>query len=97
MPYSRKNLQRVGPQNANAPALFTFKDTGSTLVQIDGSGFFNDASDMLKIGDLVYVQASNGYGLGVITGNTRDETASPPVDGVVDMTNVVALGAIDSD
>jgi hypothetical protein len=33
----------------------------------------------------------------IVTSNTRDLTASPPVAGVVDVTNAVSVGSIDSD
>lgn len=97
MAYSREALQRVGPQNSGAPSFFTFKDEASTLAAIDASGFFNDAADILKVSDLIYIRGSNGQGLAVVVSNTRDLAASPPVAGVVDTSNVVALGAIDSD
>lgn len=97
MAYARENLQRVGPQNSAAPSLFTFADTASTLVQIDGSGYFNDAADILKVGDFIFARASNGQGVSYVSGNTRDLAASPPVQGVVDIQNVTAVGTIDSD
>ena len=97
MSYSRENLQRVGPQNSNAPSLYTYKDTDSTLAQVDGSGYFNDAADILKVGDFIMVRASNGQGISYVSGNTRDLTASPPVAGVVDIQNVTSVGTIDSD
>lgn len=87
MAYSRKALQRVGPQNSNAPAFYTFKDTASTVAQIATTGYFNDASDILKVGDLVYGVGSNGYGLGVVNSNSA---------GVVDTTNLTAVGTADS-
>lgn len=97
MAYSREGLQRVGPQNSTAPSLFTFYDSGSTLVQIDGSGYFNDAADILKVGDWIFGRGSNGYGIFIVSSNTRDLTASPPVQGVVDVQNATAVGTIDSD
>lgn len=97
MAYSRENLQRIGPQNSNAPAVFTFQDTSSTLAQIDGSGYFNDAADILKVGDWILGRASNGYGIFIVSSNTRDVAASPPVAGVVDVQNATAVGTIDSD
>lgn len=97
MAYSRANLQRIGPQNRNGPSLFSFADSGSTLAAIDASGFFNDAADILKVGDFILVVGSNGYGISVVNGNTRDLAASPPVAGVVDTTNATAVGTIDSD
>lgn len=97
MAFTRSNLQRIGPQNRSAPSFFTFKDTDSTLAQIDGSGYMNAAADILKVGDVVYGVASNGYGFFVVSGNTRDLAASPPVEGVVDLQNATAVGTIDSD
>lgn len=97
MAYSRANLQRIGPQNRNGPSLFSFADSGSTLAAIDASGFFNDAADILKVGDFILVAGSNGYGISVVNSNTRDLAASPPVAGVVDTTNATAVGTIDSD
>lgn len=97
MAFSRENLQRIGPQNRNAPSVFTFADTDSTLAQIDGSGYMSDAADILKVGDWILGRGSNGYGIFIVSGNTRDLTASPPVEGVVDLQNATAVGTIDSD
>ncbi len=97
MAYSRENLQRVGPQNSNAPSFFTYADAGSTVTALDASGYFNDAADILKVGDLIYAVGSNGAGLTRVSSNTRDLTASPPVQGVVDVNNLTLIGTIDSD
>lgn len=97
MAFALANFHRIGTQNRNAPSLWTLTDTGSTLAQIDGSGYLNTVAAKVLVGDLVYAKASNGYGLFVVATNTRDLTASPPVKGVVDLSNAVALGAINSD
>jgi len=97
MAFTLANLQRVGPQNDNAPTLWCYKDTGATLAAQDGSGYFNSAAPVLKVGDFIHIVASNGYGIQVVTSNTRDLSASPPVAGVVDTTNATAVGAINSD
>ena len=98
MAYSRATLQRIGSQNRNGPSLFAYADTGSALTTIDGSGYFNDAADILKVGDVIFVTASSStFGIQVVRTNTRDLTASPPVRGVVDTSNAVALGSINSD
>ena len=97
MAYARKNLQRIGPQNRNGPSLFSFADSDSTMVTIDGSGYFNDAADILKVGDFLLVTGSNGYGISIVVSNTRDLAASPVVAGVVDTSNATAIGSIDSD
>lgn len=97
MAFDRANLQRVGPQNNNAPSLWTFVDASTTLANIDASGYMSAAADMLQVGDFIFAVGSNGYGVFVVVSNSRDLAASPPVAGVVDLSNAVALGAIDSD
>jgi hypothetical protein len=98
MAYDRTKLQRIGPQNRSAPSLFTYSDTGSALTAIDAAGYFNDAADILKIGDVIFASGSSStFGIFVVRDNSRDLTASPPVAGVVDVSNAVSLGAIDSD
>jgi predicted Mrr-cat superfamily restriction endonuclease len=71
--------------------------TADALTDVDGSGYFNAAAAKLQVGDWVFVSSSSTYGIHIVTGNTRDLAASPPVEGVVDVTNALAAGAIDSD
>ncbi len=62
------------------------------MADIDGAGYFNDASSILKVGDLIYVYSSVGgsaaYGFVVVNSNSS---------GVVDVSSVTAIGATDSD
>lgn len=97
MAFDRKLLQRVGPQNSNAPTLWTLVDSGSTLAAMDTSGYANAAADLLQAGDWIFGNASNGFGIFIVDTNTRDLTASPPVSGVVDLKNATAVGTINSD
>lgn len=92
MAFTADNLMLVaGSKAGNAPQMWTYK-TDDLGTAVDGSGYFNSAASVLKIGDLIYVHAnadsSPTYGLHIVTGNTGT---------VVDVTNAVALGAIDSD
>lgn len=92
MAFSKDNLMLVaGSKAGNAPQMWTYK-TNDLGTAVDGSGYFNSASSVLKVGDLIYVHADADttptYGLHIVTGNSA---------GVVDVTNAVALGAIDSD
>lgn len=91
-------LCRVGPQNSNAPTLWTYASGGDSTATCDGSGYFNNAADKLQVGDVILVIPTSGAGgfLKVDT-NTRDLTASPPVEGVVDTLNALSLGTVDSD
>lgn len=91
-------LQRVGPQNSNAPVIWTYASGSDATTTCDGSGYFNDAAGMLQVGDVIYVAPSSGAcGFLKVDSNTRDLTASPPVEGVVDTLNALSLGTVDSD
>ena len=96
MAFSRSTLQRVGPQNSGAPTLFMYA-TSDALTTVDGAGYFNDAADILQVGDWILVSSSSTWGIQIVNANSRDLSASPPVEGVVDVTNALAAGTIDSD
>jgi hypothetical protein len=96
MAFTLANLHRVGSQNRNGPSLWLYA-TSDALTAVDASGYFNDVAAKFKVGDWVLVSSSSTYGISIVTGNTRDLTATPPVEGVVDVTNHTAVGAIDSD
>ena len=89
-------LQRIGPQNSNAPTLWTYATTDA-LTTVDGAGYFNSAAGLLQVGDWIFVSSSSTWGIHIVNANSRDLTASPPVSGVVDVTNALAAGTIDSD
>jgi hypothetical protein len=98
MAFTASQLCRVGPQNDNAPTLYTYK-TADTLATVDGAGYFNSASNRLKVGDVIFTYTTTGpaFGISVVNANSRDLTATPPVSGVVDIANHTSIGTIDSD
>lgn len=96
MSFDIAKLQRVGPANSNAPTMWTYQTTDA-LTDVDGSGYFNSVADRLQVGDWIFVSSSSTWGIHIVNANTRDLTASPPVEGVVDVTNALAAGTIDSD
>jgi hypothetical protein len=102
MAFTHTTLQRIGPQNSGAPTIWTYATTDA-LTAVDDSGYFSptaagtvSAAGMLQVGDWILVSSASTYGIHIVTSNTRDLTATPPVEGVVDVTNAVAFGAIDS-
>lgn len=98
MAFDRANFQRVGPQNSNAPSFFTYNSGADALTTVDGSGYFNSIAAILQVGDLIYVAPTSGAcGFLKVDSNTRDLTATPPVQGVVDTLNALSLGVVDSD
>lgn len=93
MAYSASGLNlAAGSKAGNAPQFWTYK-TADLITAVDGSGYFNSAASVLKVGDLMYVHANSAgttptYGFVIVTGNTGT---------VVDVTNATGLGTIDSD
>jgi len=81
----------AGSKAGNAPQMWTYQ-SADAIGDIDGAGYFNDASSILKVGDLIYVYSSVGgsaaYGFVVVNSNSS---------GVVDVSSVTAIGATDSD
>lgn len=89
-------LVRVGPQNSNGPTLWVYQTTDA-LTDVDAENYFNAAAHKLQVGDWIFVSSSTTWGIMIVNANSRDLTASPPVSGVVDVTNALAAGTIDSD
>lgn len=87
---------RLGPQNDSAPTVWVYKTTDA-LTATDAAGYFNAVADRVKVGDWILVSSSSTWGIQIVNANSRDLTATPPVSGVVDVTNALAAGTIDSD
>lgn len=97
MALDRTKLQRVGPQNNNAPTLWTYATTDA-LTTVDGAGYFNGAADILQIGDWVFVSSASTWGVHIVNANTYDPAGGVGPDAaVVDVTNALAAGTVDSD
>ena len=60
MAYAQLGLQPIGGQSkaGNAPQMWSYK-SADTIATVNTSGYFNSASDSLKVGDLIYVYDSN--------------------------------------
>lgn len=97
----RKHLVKIGGGVGNAPTMWSYK-TSDTLATVDGAGYFNDAGDVLKLGDWIFTtvvtnldasnEAFSAAGIAVV--NSRSLSAGAYT---VDISNHVAMGAIDSD
>jgi hypothetical protein len=93
MAFSNTGLTLIGggAKAGSAPQLWSY-ESADAKTTIDGSGYFDSASDLLKVGDLIYVHAS--------TGGTRTFSLHPVVSnasGVVDISDGTAISATDSD
>ena len=93
MAYTKANLNAIGGQSkaGNAPQMWSYTAPGTdTLADINTSGYFNDASGVLKVGDLVYVWDSSvpTASLLVVLSNAS---------GVVDLSDGTAIAVTDGD
>lgn len=97
MAFDGSKLLRVGPQNSNGPTLWVYA-SADALTAIDAAGYFNAAAAQLQVGDFIFANGASGTaGIFLVNANSRDLTATPPVSGVVDVANAVAIGTADSD
>jgi hypothetical protein len=83
------NLSALG--YANGFTLWHYR-TADLAGDIDTSGYFRPASDMLRVGDFIFVNAGLGsapvHGVVVVVSNDN---------GAVDVTNISAFATVNSD
>tara|TARA_B100000212_G_scaffold135158_1_gene101619 strand:+ start:9007 stop:9282 length:276 start_codon:yes stop_codon:yes gene_type:complete len=91
MAYAEIGLQPIGGQSkaGNAPQMWSYK-SADTIATVNSEGYFNSASDVLKVGDLIYVYDSNTptANLVVVLSNAS---------GVVDVSDGQAITVADAD
>ena len=94
MAFVRNDFNTIGGQARAGvtPSMYVYTTTDAHTV-VDGSGYFNDLSDILNVGDMIIVHGS--------TGGTRTVTMHIVVSiasGVVDVSDGTTIGAVsDSD
>lgn len=87
-------IKRIGGYNGVTHWAYTDGDDAGTM---DTAGYFNLEAKRLKIGDIIFAFANSVPVILVVNANSRDVTATPPVQGVVDTTSDFGIGAADSD
>lgn len=90
MAYSKDGFGSLGGQSlaGSRPALYIYTTTDAHTA-VDGSGYFNDLSDTLQVGDMIIVHGSTG-GTRTVTMHIVVENAS----GVVDISNGTVIGVV---
>jgi hypothetical protein len=78
-------------KRGNAPSIYAYKTTDA-IADVNTAGYFNDLSDTLAVGDLIYCVTSTGS-TAVCTLTQVLSNAS----GVVDVADGTTLAATDSD
>ena len=94
MAYSKDGFGELGGQSlrGSRPALYVYTTTDAHTA-VDASGYFNDLSDTLAVGDMIMVHGSTG-GTRTVTMHIVVSNAS----GVVDVGNGTVIGVVtDSD
>ena len=90
MAYSKDGFGALGGQSlaGSRPALYIYT-TADAHTAVDNSGYFNDLSDTLQVGDMIIVHGSTG-GTRTITMHIVVSNAS----GVVDISNGTVIGVV---
>jgi len=94
MAFDKDNWSVLGGQSKSGtvPALYCYTTT-EAHTDVDASGYFNDLSNTLRVGDMIIVHGSTG-GTRTITNHIVVSNAS----GVVDVSNGTTIGGVtDSD
>ena len=94
MAFVRNDFNTIGGQARAGvtPAMYGYTTTEAHTA-VDASGYFNDLSDILNVGDMIIVHGSTG-GTRTVTMHIVVSNAS----GVVDVSDGTTIGAVsDSD
>jgi hypothetical protein len=91
MAYSATGFVTVCASKAgNAPSMYLYK-TSDAQTDVNTSGYFNDLSSVLSVGDIIFVYSTASSGSLVLT------YVNGNASGVVDVTDGTTISATDSD
>ena len=93
MAFVRNDFNTIGGQARAGvtPAMYVYTTTDAHTV-VDGSGYFNDLSDILNVGDMIIVHGSTG-GTRTVTMHVVVSNASS----VVDLSNGTVIAVVTDD
>ena len=81
MAYSDANFSLVN-QSGNGFHIWHYKSTADNLNTIDAAGYFNSKASEINVGDVIFVNASNGFGIATVVSNSG---------GAVDTGDIVSM------
>lgn len=87
MAFAASGLAFLAGANNSGPRLWSYYTTDAKAT-VDTSGYFNDMSAQLNVGDIIFAIVSNGYGAFLVSANSG---------GVVDVSDLVDFNAADTD
>lgn len=88
MAYALSGLQQVGP-GGNAPRIWVYSTTDA-IATVNTAGYFNNASDLLQVRDIIFVCDTN-------TPTTHLVNVLSNASGVVDVSDGTAIAETDGD
>jgi len=88
MAYALSGLQQVGP-GGNAPRIWVYSTTDA-IATVNTAGYFNNASDLLQVRDIIFVCDTN-------TPTTHLVSVLSNASGVVDVSDGTAIAETDGD
>lgn len=68
--------------SGNGFHIWHYKTTADTLNQVDAVNYFNSKSSEINVGDVIFINASNGFGIATVVSNAS---------GVVDTGDIVSM------
>ena len=64
--------------------IWNYKSTGDALNTIDAAGYFNALVNEMNVGDVIFINASNGFGIATVVSN---DGSAIDVGDIVSMTS----------
>jgi len=90
MAFSANGWNVIGAaKKGNAPSMYTYT-SADAIATVNTSGYFNDLSDTLAVGDVIFVHDSATPTLSIVM-------VASNASGVVDVTDGTAISMTDSD
>jgi len=91
MAFSRTGMNPIGGQSKKgvAPQMWTYTSTDA-IATVNTAGYFNDMSDDLSVGDVIFVHDSNTPTLSIVM-------VASNASSVVDVTDGTTVAMTDSD
>lgn len=90
MAFSNTGLNTVAAsKRGNAPSIYTYTSTDA-IADVNTSGYFNDLSDTLAVGDIIFVHDSATPTMSIVVVLSN-------ASGVVDVSDGTAVSVADTD
>ncbi|ANK80084.1 MAG: hypothetical protein TEF_04225 [Rhizobiales bacterium NRL2] len=86
MAFKIEELERMAGGGAGF-AMWGYVTTDDDLADVTAAGYFDEARDMLRVDDWVFIRAGDGSGVAIVNANAG---------GTVDLTDATQIGAADT-